>query len=400
MIRKFMTAFLPAILLSAALFVALAGGWLDSIGIGGLLAVTLAWTGGAWWSLLRDSQPDTVQLEENTGDIEWVDEAAMPLHTLLSEEMGGVREEVDRVKMIVQEAISSLTDSFQNLNNQSRTGEELAHTIMEKSTAVSVSKDGSGSVLSEAGELMQFFIDTLVDVSKQSVETVYRLDDMVKHMDGTFRLLEDVKMIADQTNLLALNAAIEAARAGEAGRGFAVVADEVRQLSMRSNTMNEQIRETVSASKQAIDAVRETVGEMATRDINVAISAKEDVDHALKKMDEHNVFMVDQVNQMSAISDKIGEDVGHAVRCLQFEDMVTQSLSSAQDHLGSLETLEQLLEQLVGLVASPDSERFSALRAELTVLEEIHANRGVKPVDQESMQGGEVELFYYVEYKR
>ncbi len=393
MIRKFMTAFLPAIILSAALFVALAGGWLDSIGIGGLLAVILAWAGGAWWSLLRDNQPDTAQLEEDPGDIEWVDEAAMPLHTLLSQEMGGVREEVDRVKMIVQEAISSLTDSFQNLNNQSRTGEELAHTIMEKSAAVSVSKDGSGSVLSEAGELMQFFIDTLVDVSKQSVETVYRLDDMVKHMDGTFRLLEDVKMIADQTNLLALNAAIEAARAGEAGRGFAVVADEVRQLSMRSNTMNEQIRETVSASKQAIDAVRETVGEMATRDINVAIGAKEDVDHALKKMDEHNLFMVDKVNHMSAISDKIGEDVGHAVRCLQFEDMVTQSLSSAQDHLGRLETLEQLLEQLVGLVASPDSERLSALRAELTVLEEIRANRGVKPVDQESMQGGEVELF-------
>ncbi|GMQ84098.1 MAG: methyl-accepting chemotaxis protein [Gammaproteobacteria bacterium] len=391
--RKFITAFLPAIILSTALFVALAGGWLGSIGISGLLAVTLAWAGGAWWSLLRENQPDTVQLEEDPGDIEWVDEAAMPLHTLLSEEMGGVREEVDRVKMIVQEAISSLTDSFQNLNNQSRTGEELAHEIMEKSTAVSVSKNGSGSVLSEAGELMQFFIDTLVDVSKQSVETVYRLDDMVKHMDDTFHLLEDVKVIADQTNLLALNAAIEAARAGEAGRGFAVVADEVRQLSMRSNTMNEQIRETVSVSKQAIDAVRETVGEMATRDINVAINAKEDVDLALKNMDEHNVFMVGQVNHMSAISDKIGEDVGHAVRCLQFEDMVTQSLGSAQDHLGRLETLEQLLEQLVGLVASPNSERLAALRAELTVLEEIHANRGVKPVDQESMQGGEVELF-------
>src|SRR3546814_6363889 len=95
---------------------------------------------------------------------------------------------------------------------------------------------------------------------------------MGKHLDAIFDLLGDVKTIADQTNLLALNAAIEAARAGEAGRGFAVVAEEVRSLSERSTNFNEQIRKLVSVSKDAIAKVRDTVGDMATRDSSVSRS--------------------------------------------------------------------------------------------------------------------------------
>src|SRR3546814_2120216 len=98
---------------------------------------------------------------------------------------------------------------------------------------------------------------------------------MVKHLDAIFDLLGDVKTIADQTNLLALNAAIEAARAGEAGRGFAVVAEEVRSLSERSTNFNEQIRKLVSVSKDAIAKVRDTVGDMATRDSSVSSGAQD-----------------------------------------------------------------------------------------------------------------------------
>jgi len=383
---------LPTTALGASLVAAFASGQLQLMAIGLILLISALLAGSAWRSLLFDPGPELAEEEVVEADTPWIDNTAMPLHNLLTSEMNGVREEVDRVKTIVAEAILSLTNSFQNLNNGSRSGMELVHAVVERSSSQGVDGESTHSFIDETGELMQYFIDSLVIISKQSVDTVHRIDDMEVQLDSIFTLLEDVKVIAEQTNLLALNAAIEAARAGEAGRGFAVVADEVRHLSMRSNTMNEQIRGRVNASKQAIAAVRDTVGEMASRDMSAAITAKERADQALAHVSEHNAYMDESINRLSVISDRIGGNVDDAVRCLQFEDMVTQSLGSAQEHLQRVETMENLLERLVSLAATPDPISLSDLRSEVELLQESCIGNA-KPVSQDSMQGGEVELF-------
>ena len=77
------------------------------------------------------------------------------------------------------------------------------------------------------GDLLEHFVGLIVQLSRESLRIVYRIDGMSKEMDAVFALLKNVNTIAEETNLLALNAAIEAARAGEAGRGFAVVAGEM-----------------------------------------------------------------------------------------------------------------------------------------------------------------------------
>lgn len=387
-IRKIL---LPTMALLASLMAGFATGQLQLEAIGLMALISALWAGSAWWTLLF--APEELSTDKNVvvNDTGWLDNTATPLHNLLTTEMNGVREEVERVKSIVGEAISSLANSFESLNNESHTGMELVHEVVERN---SQGADGMNthSFIDETGELMQYFIDSLVTISKQSVDTAHRIDDMEVQLDGIFTLLEDVKVIAEQTNLLALNAAIEAARAGEAGRGFAVVADEVRQLSMRSNTMNEQIRGRVNASKQAIATVRETVGEMASRDMNAAITAKERADQALARVGEHNHYMEENISRLSVISDRIGNSVGNAVRCLQFEDMVTQSLGSAQKHMQRLETIEGLLERLVDLAANQDIVSLQELCGEVEALHESCAG-SAKPVSQNSMQGGEVELF-------
>ena len=81
------------------------------------------------------------------------------------------------------------------------------------------------------GDLLEHFVGMIVQMSRESLRIVYRIDGMAKEMDAVFGLLKNVNTIAEETNLLALNAAIEAARAGEAGRGFAVVAGEIRNLA-------------------------------------------------------------------------------------------------------------------------------------------------------------------------
>ncbi|MFQ5644726.1 MAG: methyl-accepting chemotaxis protein [Thiogranum sp.] len=356
-------------------FILLAAGWVAGI----------AWAGRATTS----STPARQDINIDTESAEEFKAVCVPIKNLLADEVSGTRDEVQRVSRIVLEAVSSLTDSFQNLSASSQREEELVHAIIEYGSG----KDNRRSFLTEASGLLQDFIDTLVDISKQSIETVHRIDDMVEHMDGVFRLLGDVKKIADQTNLLALNAAIEAARAGEAGRGFAVVADEVRQLSMRSNNLNEEIIAGVSAGKQAIAAVREIMGEMASRDMNVAIAGKERVDEAFKCSEEYNLFVAERIADLGSISDSITSDVGNAVRCLQFEDLVTQSMGAAETHLQRLNEMEHMLERLVDLSTAPDPEKLAALKHDMDAFAAGRIHSGDKAVAQDSLAGGDVELF-------
>lgn len=364
-----------------------------------LLVSALAWMGGFAWAqhgLSRTLSPRQADAEDIVHDqLLELQSIGAPVKDLLAGEVNGARDEVTRVSGIVQEAIASLTDSFQNLNRRTQEGEGMMHEIIEQSASQSVSSgEASGkSFLDEASELMQHFIESLIEVSKQSIETVHRIDDMVGHMDGIFRLLGDVKTIAEQTNLLALNAAIEAARAGEAGRGFAVVADEVRQLSMRSNTLNEEIIGVVTSAKQAIALVRDTVGDMASRDMNVAISGKERVDKAFEQAEQHNLFLSEQIGRLGSISENMNADVGNAVRCLQFEDLVTQSMGAAELHLQRLNELELMLERLVDLAVSPDADKLACLRDDLENFADSHVATSDKAVVQQSMAGGEVELF-------
>ncbi|WP_195723408.1 methyl-accepting chemotaxis protein [Vibrio furnissii] len=94
-------------------------------------------------------------------------------------------------------------------------------------------------------------LEALCDQAERATRTTYALNDQAQHVS---QLMEEIGGIADQTNLLALNAAIEAARAGEQGRGFAVVADEVRALSGRTQKATHHIKESIDKMLSAIEA--------------------------------------------------------------------------------------------------------------------------------------------------
>lgn len=360
-----------------------------------LLAMVAAWVHAAWQLQQRERERDRLLAQRDVGVLTEPHRILASMTASARSEAVGAQQEVERVRVLIRDAVSQLQRSFESMNQLSQQQASTVSRIVQReagSDGVDVRRFAQ-----LAGNLMEGLVETLAQVSRQSSASVQHIDDMVQHLDAIFELLGDVKSIADQTNLLALNAAIEAARAGEAGRGFAVVAEEVRNLSQRSNTFNEQIRKLVGSSKDAVAKVRDTVGGMASRDMSMSVRAKDEVGGLLRQVEQLNSAMEVGLREVLDTNQQVGNAVGHAVRCLQFEDISTQALGSAGLHLQRLQAMSGEAEGLHKVVTEQDGDQRCAAVARWKQNAEAHLHEWQapphKPVLQGSMQAGSVDLF-------
>jgi methyl-accepting chemotaxis protein len=309
--------------------------------------------------------------------------------------------DLSQLKNVLVDAIGNLNHSFGTLNELSHKQKAIVLSVIDGETEnrnkTSAKPEAKGFNIREfcvtISETLEFFIGIIIDVSKQSILIVHKMDDMAGKMDGIFKLLEDIKSISEQTNLLALNAAIEAARAGEAGRGFSVVADEVRNLSTRSRDLNENIRQQVNSTKETITAARKIIYDMAAKDMNVHLSAKERADSMLIGLTNLDRMAAENMRNLSEITDDINQSVVVAVRSLQFEDIARQLIEHMQQ---SMTVLNEGLSSVSNLTAATNcfqSTEDGEIRAELTRLVDKMASVKHKPVHQSAMQEGDVDLF-------
>jgi len=318
----------------------------------------------------------------------------------VNNEIDGSRKQVNRARDLIREAVAGLGNSFETMNRTSQQQHGVMTRIVKRTGEDTADGVDVAKFTHHAGERMEQLVEALEQVSGQSNVTVTHIDAMAGHMDGIFSLLEDVKSIADQTNLLALNAAIEAARAGEAGRGFAVVADEVRNLSERSTTLNEQIRKLAHNSREAINKVRDTVSQMATRDMDRSRQARNEAAAMLDNVTRINTQISQGVQEISACGRMIDNSVAEAVRALQFEDIATQALSGVHVHLDRLVAINQEAVSLQELMQRnnhiPDHDFIHALQRIGTRIREQRNHWQTPPhqaVTQNNLNTGAVELF-------
>ena len=365
-------------------------GWPSAVRLGALVAMTLAWLVFAWYTQRPGNT--AAMIREQSQLLE-------ELRTFVGSEVRGSRTEIERTRTLIRESVSKLGSSFDAVNRKSREQSTVVARLVERTG------DDSGSIdisrfAQQATQQMEQLVEALEAASGQSGVTVSHIDAMAGHLDGIFALLEDVKSIADQTNLLALNAAIEAARAGEAGRGFAVVADEVRNLSERSTAFNEQIRKLAHNAKESIAKVRDTVSQTASRDLDRVRVARSESASMMDRVEGIHRSLGNGMRDIADCGRAIDASVAEAVRSLQFEDIATQALGAAGVHLQRLEQINTEATTLHDLLRGSHGFQDPEMRKALANIgNRIAQMRGEwerpphKPVLQQTMDAGSVELF-------
>lgn len=308
--------------------------------------------------------------------------------------------ELNQLKGVLEDAVQNLNTSFNMLSVLGQQQKDIvSHLIYNGEGQLANDNDEESKpgnvreLYATISETLEFLIGIIIDVSKQSILIVHKMDDMVNKMDGIFSFIEGIKGISDQTNLLALNAAIEAARAGEAGRGFAVVAEEVRNLSTRSRDMNENIRLQVDAAKETMGEARKIIYDMAAKDMSSHVSAKGRADAMLENLTDLDRETSENIKRLNDVTDELKNNVGVAIRSLQFEDIARQLIEHLQRSLTGIRDDYDVISGLTSRIEQGELDGMSEIKREMElVIQKISASNH-KPVNQDAMQEGEVELF-------
>jgi len=270
----------------------------------------------------------------------------------LREMIGQIRSGAEQLVASAQNISSASTQLSVSTQEQSQAASSMAATVEELTVSINHVADNaneahglsseSGRQSAEGGTVIQSTLSSMQRIADTVQGAAVQISELGQHSDQISSIVNVIKEIADQTNLLALNAAIEAARAGEQGRGFAVVADEVRLLAQRTANSTQEITEMI---KKIQTGTRNAVGnmEIGVQQVSSGVEQANQAGDAIvtiRQASERVVGVVDQISLALREQTVASQDVARNVE--RIAQMSMQNSEAVADTASTARDLQQL----------------------------------------------------------
>ena len=279
----------------------------------------------------------------------------------LRELIGGIRDGVTQIASAAEELSAVTEQTSAGVNGQKVETDQVATAMQEMSATVQeVARNASDASQAasdadrEAGQGDRVVAEAIAQIERLAAEVMRSTEAMTELQNESNKIggvMDVIKAVAEQTNLLALNAAIEAARAGEAGRGFAVVADEVRGLAQRTQKSTEEIEVLVAGLQKGTQQVATILhGSRELTDSSVALTRKAGdalgvITRKVSNIQAMNLQIAAAAEQQGAVAEEISRSVVHV------RDISEQTAEASEETAASSIELARLGNQLQMMVS-------------------------------------------------